>query len=278
MTKIFFIKDIKNFKLKLEGESLCIYHKSYPLPTIPNCKYIEFSKYEKEYIRNDNLENKKSIVFVGTNKIINPSNRIKPIFEIFNGIKGFDLYSIDRVPFVCQPWRIFFHFFISGLFFDEYSYSYALQHDYERYLDNDSDINPLAIEKIINISKDYVYIDYKNFFTNIRISTVKISPEIKEQYQNLKKDLFEKEDSINRIILKLSNFAQDNCVKRNIPSVSSFFDTFLYSSSDSLLEQSLHIVKTDLKIDDYLCNNLTEISTFTNNLTNELYKNANRKI
>ncbi|MHA1395274.1 MAG: hypothetical protein ACTSRZ_17355 [Promethearchaeota archaeon] len=249
MRNIIFSKDIKNISLDIKGKTVCIYEKRYKkmLPQLKNTNFIEFSYLKNNYKNQNFFKDINNIVFIGLNKIFNLSSRIDPIFDILQyNLSNIQIFSIDTSPYIGDIWRIWTHFSFTRNDFGGYTYSYLLQTDYNKYLKGLSNKNPVSIEKIKEYAKNKVEIEYEIYFRTPQISIFKLPSTIHQKYQLLKKELFDKYNRIGPIIKDLSNFAKNCYKKRNIPQEHKIFD----------FPDDIKILRTDLKIDEYLTNKL----------------------
>lgn len=263
--KIFFSKDISRLEFDL-GKTLCIFHHQYRrcLPKIHDGLFMEFAELKSQY-RSYDFEKHDAIVFVGANKFLTPSSRIDPIFEFipYSLPQDVQIISVDRVPYVGDLWRIWMHFYLTKTEsrFGGYTYSYLLETHYNQYLEGIREDNPLDIRKIVEYSKGIVNIGYDRYFSQPTIRVIKVSPDVHEKYARIKAELFEKYDHISKIIQGLAKFAQSVCPSRKIPQIHRCFDS----------PDNIDIIRTDLKIDEFLVNKILEKIDEVNMVTKALY-------
>ncbi len=248
MKNIIFSKDISKIKIKAKA-AICIYHKYYAkiLPQIENCEFVEFKYLCDNYQNTNFFNNKDTVVFVGANKFFTTSTRFHPVFEILQyGLEGMQRYSVDIAPYIGQLWRLWAHFSFANVEFGGYTYSYLLESHYNAFLEGAREQNPLSLENIKKYADGHVYIDYDRFFSDPKVEIVSLLPTVHDEYQKLKAKLFDENDKINPIIKGLSDFAKSVCPDRRIPQEHKIFET----------PDDIHIVRTDLKVDEYLTNKL----------------------
>jgi len=261
---IYFVKDTSTFQITLPGETLCLYYKKYEnqLPTIPNAAIMPFTAFQAQYRKRNLLSGIDNIVFVGTNRIITPSNRTKPVFELlFTGTRNINKISVDNVPFISQPWRFWFHFGITNTIYSDYDYSYAAETDYDKFQDELSDYNPFSLEEMVRWSKETVKVNYNAYFVDYEIIEIKLFPDVVDEYNTLKDKLLDTEPNINSVLRKLKKFAKARCRERSIPQLHSIFNN----------PNGLRIIKTNLGIDNYLTQQLVNIIKLINNYLREMY-------
>lgn len=249
MKRIFFSKNIKALVIPVAGKTICIYHKQYEkcLPWIDDCQFVEFGKLCDTFQEHDYFAGMQSVVFVGANKFFTTSTRFHPVFEILQyGLKGLERFAVDRSPYIGPLWRLFPHFSLAGIPFGEYTYSYLLESHYNSHLAGVRADNPLDIELIKQYAKGNVNIDYQRYFAEPKVEIVEMSDDVHEGYQALKEELFYEHSDINKIIKGLADFAKASCKDRLVPSEHKIFD----------MPDDVHIIRTDLKVDEYLTGKL----------------------
>jgi len=239
MNNIYFVKNTGDLELNVAGETLCLYHHEYAPPELNGTK-LPFAAFLERYKHEDLLSSLDNLIFVGTNRIITPSTRTDPVFEIlFTGVQ-MNKISVDNTPFISVPWRTWFHFGITNRPYGFYDYSYKAETDYNKYVDGFWDFNPFSLEELLKYSHGIARTDYDRFF-DYEIIEVQVFPDVISAYQDLKDELFETERSPKAIINKLARFAQINCPHRKVP-----------QPHVAWKKPRLQIVKTNLRVDDYL--------------------------
>lgn len=249
MRRIYLSKNPKALDLPVIGPTVCIYHRHYAkiLPWIDDCDFVEFKILCDTYQKRDYFEGKQTIVFVGPNKMFNASSRNHPVFDILQyGLPEVERFVVDIAPYIGPLWRIFPHFSLAGLPFGEYTYSYLLESHYNSFLDGVKPDNPLDLEAIREYAKGNVQIEYDQYFSSPSIETIHLPTSAHLEYQELKAALFEENDKIAPIIKGLTDFAKSVCKDRKIPMEHKIFET----------PDSIHITRTDLKVDEYLTSRL----------------------
>lgn len=239
-------------KLEIDiGPATCIYHKQYAknLPQIVDCDFIEYDAFAKEH-ESYSFAGKAAMIFVGANKFFNSSTRIHPVMELlpYGLPKDMKLISIDTSPYIGPLWRLWAHFYFTKVPFGEYTYSYLLESHFNAFRDEVREENPLDFQKIKQYAKGHASIDYQRYFSEPIINVIELNPAAHAEYQELKAQLFEEEDHIHKIIKGLEGFAKVICPERKIPAEHKIFET----------PDKIEIVRTDLKIDEYLTGKLLE--------------------
>lgn len=249
MNQIIFSKHIEDLELSIE-KAVCVYHRQYTrsLPTIDGAEFIEFNQLCESYENYEGFNNCKTVIFIGVNKMFNSSTRIHPVYELLPyGLPAeTKLISIDKSPYIGPLWRIWPHFYITKTPFGEYTYSYLLESHYNSFLDGVRSENPLDLRFIKQYAEGNVQIDYDRFFTSPSIKVIELPQAVHADYQELKADMFEENDKIAPIIKGLSDFAKSVCKDRKIPQEHKIFET----------PDNVQIIRTDLKVDEYLASQL----------------------
>jgi hypothetical protein len=249
MHRIYLSKNPKALDIPVTGNTICIYHRYYAkiLPWIDDCDFIEFKKFCDTSSKQDYFNRKQSVVFIGPNRMFNASSRNHPVFDILQyGLSGMERFVVDIAPYVGPLWRIFPHFSLAGLPFGEYTYSYLLESHYNSFQDGVRQDNPLDLESIREYARGNVHIEYDRFFSPPSIEVIPLPTSAHLAYQELKTDLFEENDNIAPIIKGLADFARSECKDRKIPQEHKIFET----------PDKIEIVRTDLKVDEYLTSQL----------------------
>lgn len=249
MKSVTFTKHPENLVFDLE-RSACVYHKQYAkkLPKIPDCEFIEFEKLCQTFQTQDYFTGKTAVVFVGLNKMFTTSTRFHPVWDLlqYNMPAGIQKYCVDIAPYMGPLWRIWPHFNLAGIQTGEYTYSYLLESHYNAFLEGVRTENPLSIENIKEWAAGNVQIDYTKFFEEPSIKIIEMSEDVHEGYKTLKEDLFDTYDTIGPILKQLTAYAKEHCKERKIPQEFKIFET----------PEKVQIIRTDLKIDEYLTGKL----------------------
>ena len=95
---------------KLEdGKSLSIIASGFNSLQVDNNKNITLSEFAKNPYQE--LKGIDNLIFIGNSRIINPANRIDPVFEVIhNNTPELNKIIIDNNLFISEPWRIIFAF------------------------------------------------------------------------------------------------------------------------------------------------------------------------
>lgn len=261
MDSIYFVRDTARLTLELPGKVLCLNHKSCEPPHIDGADFLSFAAFHARYDKEPALLDYDHVIFVGTNRIITPSNRTDPVFEVlFSGTRHIDKISVDNVPFLVQPWRAWFHFGITNTEYSVYDYSYKAESDWNKYLDGVSDYDPFSLEEMIKWSRPSVQVNYEKYF-NWTVIEIQVLPNVRAEYEDLKAELFETESGPKPVVQKLARFARAACPQRKVPQPHVAFR-----------KPNVQIVKTDLPVDDYLIDELISLMELTNDYLWSIYQ------
>lgn len=263
MKKVTFSKNPENLNFDLKN-AIGIYQKQYAkkLPKITECEFIEFEKLCQNFQTQDYFTGKTAVVFIGLNKMFTTSTRFHPVWDLlqYNMPAGIQKYCVDIAPYMGPLWRIWPHFNLAGIQTGEYTYSYLLESHYNAFLEGVRAENPMSIENIKEWAAGNVQIDYTKYFSEPEIQIIEMTQDVHEGYQTLKADLFETYDTIGPILKQLSSYAKDNCKERKIPQEFKIFET----------PDKVQIIRTDLKIDEYLTVRLVSKMEEVNNIVEVL--------
>lgn len=266
MNRIYLSNKIAELEFKFKGKTLCVVHPKYTAPKCPGAQfagYKDFSENTRKLITGmDNL------IMVGINKMINPGNRTEMVWEVIhNNTPDLHKIVVDTVPFLSDPWRIWFHFGAVNARFFDYTYSYIAESHYNAFVECLRHDNPFSLENVLSQSRGVMVSDYDNYFGEVTVKEKKMTKEVHSEYQQLKEKCFNEETSIKAILKRLSDFAQKACPERKVVSKSRLWD----SREDFMGSYGINIVKTDLKVDDYLVSELRMLMELTNGILKGTY-------
>lgn len=238
---------------------LCVYHRSYDVPSVSNCEYVKFDVFKDS--PRDHLAGIDRLILVGMNRMIGPSNRTDFVFEVIHNLTS-DLakVSVDYTLFRSDPWRSWFHFGAVDLTYGDYTYSYIAESHYKGFVEGHRDADPFSIAEIARWGAGQVWCDYDRFFVSANFEQVETSKDVRREYDRLKKECFEQERTPSAIIRRLSLFADSHCPSRSIPTTSRLFD-----------KDHHDITHTDLGVDLYLAGRARGLMQLTNDISEVFY-------
>jgi hypothetical protein len=172
---------------------------------------------------------------------------------------------IDEVLFMVDMWKIYFPY----SFFDKtllgYSHSYAFEAAVRNYENDKSLPDPYDPAVLAGKIKGSTFINYSRYFLfNLGVEEYKVNAEELAGYERLKNKLFESETSIKRIIAKLHEYSSSLVFGHNLPLNLSR----VYRWKDL---KDVMILKTDLKVDNYLYSEMVKLIEGTNTLASLLH-------
>lgn len=255
MHKIFLTDKPEDLVLDVESPCLCVTHPKYAAPKMPvgthHMGYKAFAADARSAVKD-----MKSLVLVGLDNMMNPGNRTDMVWEIvFNNTRALPRYVVNRLPFIGEPWRMWFAFGATSSTYLNYTYSYIAESHYNAWLEGYSDINPFDPETVLACSEGVVKSTYPAWYTDVKVDVVPVSPSVHEEYQILKDICFAEETSIKAIFMRLEKFAQSVCPTRSLPKLNKLHE-----------HRQVHIVATDLKVDTYRVERLTHCIDLTNSI------------
>ena len=219
----------------------------------------------EEYKRPDtftSIPHNSTIIIIGISDMIRPSNRCDEIFEnLYNSAKYIHKVVIDDKPFVDELWRCWYLFAAANPDTFRYPHSYALESAYNNYLDGIGN-NPLEFKDIAIEVADWTTITYNRYFDfDMKFVIHKTSAYVKNEYEELKKKVFDDWRSIPSSIKTLHQFAQSVLQEHNL-------SRNLNHIYDIERDTTFHI--TDLNVDKFLMEEYKRIYNDTNNLIKEI--------
>lgn len=233
---------------------VCVVHPQYACPRALASAHVDY----KEFLNNTRrvISGADTVYLVGLTKMVTPSNRTKMAWEvIFNNTPNIPKVVVDHVLFRVNPWRVVFMFNAVGERYLDYTYSYIAESHYNSYCDGYNEVNPFSLETTLAQGQELVHSDYKRYFNDIDTIVVPQSGAVHAKYQRLKKRCFDEETTHNRIIKRLSGFAQEHCPERSVPDINRLWD-----------KAGHQIVATDLGVDKWLVSQVELLAGFTNDL------------
>lgn len=164
---------------------------------------------------------------------------------------------IDSIPYEVMPWRIYFPFafFDTGLL--GYHHSYAIEQDYERFLDGGLLENPCGVERIVDKTAHVAFADQMLFEKRPDEFLIQVPAREHEAYTVERDALFAKEKTIASVKSKLSKWIQARHPERRIPlDLRDVYDP-------AKVER---IVRTDLLFDQWLSREIHALMDHTDGL------------
>lgn len=165
--------------------------------------------------------------------------------------------AVDAIPYEALPWRVYFPFafFDTGLL--GYHHSYAIEQDYERFLDGALATNPCEVNAIVDRTWRHAVVDASARFAALPTVRVLAASPVEHKAYAIQRDrLFESEKTIASVKKKLSDWIQARHPERSIPlDVKRIYEPGISE-----------IVRTDLPFDRWLAEELLGVMEHTNAL------------
>jgi len=162
MNHIYLTKDIKTVGRQLPADfvkdAVVVCHEMYDRPEgIEPKQFIEWSKYRLVY---SELEASK-IILVGLHRMIVPSNRCDFIMDHMTTLTpNVPKIVIDTVPFLGEPWRVFFMYLFTNTNKFGAGYSYPIEGEWQKWFYRDVNDCRLSAENIkLFINSTYTDLD-----------------------------------------------------------------------------------------------------------------------
>lgn len=167
---------------------------------------------------------------------------------------------IDPVPYLARPWQVYFPYSLLNKTWLGYNHSYAIEGEWKKYKEGLRD-DPCRVELIAPQIAPATLIDYCCYFDQpLEVYTEAVSEKVKAEYEAYKAKLLAEESGIASVLTKLHKFVQAWCPQRTLP-----------LDLKKMYQPGFgRIVKTDLKLDDYLFGEMTAIIEHSNALTRRL--------
>lgn len=193
------------------------------------------------------------VVAVGlVSDITTPSNRVKTGQVLTDPLPGVERVSIDEKLFIVDPWRMWWHFGCVGVWFGGFNVSYTLEGRWNQYVEGAIE-NPCTPEQVSRYGDGVITAPAPFRFDSIDVDVVEVDSATKRAYLDEKVAAFDEEHTVNRIISRLSRFAQEVLPCRSVPTYRSMFDS-----------RMLTVKATDLGVDRFLIKGIRERAELTN--------------
>lgn len=201
MNRVQLLKDTSTARLDVPSKTIVVYREGYALPQV-DAEFIDFEKYRIAY---DSIDCD-FMVLVGLNRMINPSNRCDFIHEHLTTLTPhIPKVSIDTLPWIGEPWRLYYHYQYSRCGKFGASYSYPIEGEWQKWFyreSNDSQLSGANVRLVI-----------EDTFSDLDVLTatfelIDTSQNDLDWYATAKEHVFSKYDTPKMIInnlLKLSN-------------------------------------------------------------------------
>jgi hypothetical protein len=171
---------------------------------------------------------------------------------------------IDTMPFYVDVWKYYFPF----SFFDKtllgYSHSYAFEADIRNHDSGVLGFDPCDAAMLAKKTYGSTFINYRKFFNfEIVVEEYRVTEEEQKKYDALKEDLFIAKKTIKPIISGLYKYSSSLVPGHNLP-----------LDLKAVYEWSLpekKILKTNLKVDNYLYSEMCKLINTINILAENLY-------
>jgi hypothetical protein len=195
----------------------------------------------------------RTMVVVGlVSEITTPGNRVRTGKLLTDPLPGVERISIDDRLFTADPWRLWWHFGCVGVWFGGHDVSYALEGRWNRYVEG-AGPNPCTPEEIVRYGDGVVIAERPFHFETVTIRVVQVDPDDHARYQAEKAAAFAQETTATKIISRLARFADEALPERSVPSTRDLFKS-----------RSVHVVATDLGVDQFLTRGIRERIDLTN--------------
>lgn len=201
--RVQFVKKLSDAVLPtFATDTYVVHHKDYLPPDVPCKGKLEFEQFRRVY---PNLH-ANMFIFYGLNKIITPSNRTDFVFEyLFTLSTDIPKVSIDLLPFIGEPWRLWFHYGLCRCGNFGTPYSYAIETEWKHWFYRETTDSRFEASNLgICLDETYSNLDplgYRADFEDVDADTL-------VWYDEVKKHVFEKYDTPKLLIsnvLKLCN-------------------------------------------------------------------------
>ena len=150
--KVQFLKDTSKADVgEILPDTFLIFKGGYSFPeSLKGVEYLEFKEFKGTYF---NLHANK-FIFFGLNKFMTPQNRCEMVFDFMQSMtRQTEKMSIDTLPFLGEPWRLWYHFDITNQDPLGMPHGYAVETEWKHWFLRDSDswrLSGSEIERRLN--------------------------------------------------------------------------------------------------------------------------------
>jgi hypothetical protein len=199
--RVQFLKDTSKPCLPdgLDGKNvLVVYREGYSTPKIDDATYLEFEKYRVCY---QSLAHE-TIIFIGLNRMVKPSNRCDLVFEYMQTLSSNKTkYSLDTEPFLGEPWRCWFHFSVAYGSWLNIDYSYAIETLWTKWFHRDVESCALSPESLKHEGAGLFYSDIDR--KRVKFTFYSPNESLMEFYKEYKDHIFDTYSTPKMLITKM---------------------------------------------------------------------------
>jgi len=170
---------------------------------------------------------------------------------------------LDEMPYYCLPWRIFFPFATFDKSLLGYPHSYALEQDYDKFLDRFNDTNPCDAERIASKTWEACVVDSDRYFEKApEVVELSTTEQERSEYYLTRDHLFATSKTVVSVKSALSKWIQKRHPDRSVP-----LDLKRVYAHDFQ-----RIVVTDLPFDRWLRSEILGLVAHTNELMHRYHR------
>ncbi len=193
-----------------------------------------------------------TMVVVGFSRLLTPSNRVKVGPYLLRQRPGIRRVVADDVMFVSEPWRLWWHLFAVGREAWGFSNSFLAESRWKMAVEKQTE-DPFSISRVQGAIRGVVRARDPFRFPPVEVEVVPVGAEVHAAYAEEKERAFTDEKTLPAIVKRLAAIADHALPARHIPSVAS-----LWRSPPT------RIVRTDLKVDEFLVEQIVHRMALTN--------------
>jgi hypothetical protein len=247
--KILLADDPSSVQIECSGRALCVHHGQPPVAGMPAMPFSDFRIDARRHV-----EALDALVFVGLSRAMTPANRTDMVWEVlFNKAAGLRKYSVDSVLFVGEPWRMWFHFGLTGATYRDYTYSYIAESQAKSWLDGARDDDPFALDESVRWCRPSVRSSGTPWFAPLAVEVIPLPAEVHARYAEEKARAFDEEQAVGRVVARLERVAAAALPRRRLPSSGRLWAT-----------RKPSVVVSDLPVDAWLVARLRHLVDLTN--------------
>lgn len=208
----------------------------YARPQVANAVVMEFDDFRNRY---DSISFD-CVVFVGLNRMISPGNRCDFVFSFLStATPNIPKYSIDSLPFIGEPWRVFWHYLFTRSGHWPESHSYAVETNWKKWFFRESEDWSGSAANIRLMMGDATYSDLSPLSSQFGFFDASSH---EEWYANIKEHVFKKHSTPKSWVQSLLR----ECNRRF--SLDFGYDSYLSNSAFSLPDLGVYRFVTEENI------------------------------
>lgn len=201
-----------------------------------------------------------TMLVLGLSEMLTPANRVRVGQAFLRPWPGLQRIVVDRSLFVAEPWRAWWAFRAVLAPYLDYADSYIAETRWKAAEERQTP-DPFSLAEILRYGDGVVAAPDPLRFGAWSETVVETSDEVRTEYAALKAAAFDEETTLQGLLRRLSEFADEVEPRRHIPKPADLFRV-----RPTLLLEPVRVVRTDLPVDAFLTGRLRRVYDTTNGI------------